>query len=61
MVEKIWNTLEDNPGATIRMLAQSVGLDPRDVAGRLATLENSGYLISEDQYGQLYPFLRVET
>ncbi len=45
-----------NPGITSAELARRLGKHRATIGHRLATMENAGYLYSEDKEGRLYYF-----
>ncbi len=50
----IYAVIEREPGILGRDLAKRLGRHPDNIDGLLVTLENHGYLLSEEQ-GRLYP------
>ena len=57
-LEKIYAMIEQNPGQHPALVARLLGLHRSTVARSLPALEDEGYLISEDQEGGLWPYLR---
>jgi DNA-binding IclR family transcriptional regulator len=65
-----WNTKQDEREEMDRAIRQSPGIQPAELARqlgvsrstvhrRLPSLEEAGYLYSEDERGGLWPFKRV--
>jgi DNA-binding IclR family transcriptional regulator len=50
--------IREKPGITSAQLARELGVARSTVARRLPTLEEQGYLYSEDERGGLWPFRR---
>jgi len=55
-LETAWRAVMDRPGLSAWELSQSMGLRMGLVTSILVTMENNGYLLSEDGDGGLYPF-----
>jgi DNA-binding IclR family transcriptional regulator len=50
--------IRERPGITQAELARELGVARSTVSRRLPTLEEAGYLYSEDERGGLWPFKR---
>jgi len=57
-LEAAWRVVVDRPGVSAWELAKGLGLRMGLVTSILVTMENNGYLLSEDGDGGLYPFER---
>lgn len=55
-VEKIYRTIEMNPGKKAGLIARLLGLNRSEVTRSLPTLQDKGLLVSEDEKGGLWPF-----
>ncbi len=55
-LERIYQTVETNPGAKPGFLARLLGLERSEVTRALPALESKGLLVSEDEKGGLWPF-----
>ncbi len=55
-VEKIFHTVEENPGERPAEIAERLGLNRSEVTRYLPVLEEQGLLVSEDRRGRLWPF-----
>ena len=55
-IETIYKAIKENPGITRADLIKTTGIHRGSLDSRLATLNNKGYLLSEDQYGRIYPY-----
>lgn len=51
--------IRENPGIRPAELARQLGMARSTIQRRLPSLEEAGYLYSEDEQGRLYPFKRV--
>jgi DNA-binding IclR family transcriptional regulator len=51
--------IQQNPGIRPAELARQLGVSRSTVQRRLPSLEEAGYLYSEDERGGLWPFKRV--
>lgn len=58
--EAMDRVIQENPGISPARLARSLGVARSTVLRRLPSLEEAGYLYSEDNRGRLYPFKRVK-
>ena len=56
--EEMDRIIRENPGIKPAELARLLGVARSTVQRRLPTLEEAGYLYSEDDRGGLYPFKR---
>ena len=57
----IYGAIEAQPGSTVRMIADSIGMSYAAVYNALTALEQQpDTLVSEDEYGRLYPFREKE-
>lgn len=54
--EKIYLTIEQNPGKKAGLIARLLGLNRSEVTRSLPALEADGLYISEDDKGGLWPF-----
>jgi predicted transcriptional regulator len=52
---RIFETIQAQPGITKRALSEHLEISYGSIESRLAALESHGMLISEDNYGHLYP------
>ncbi len=52
-------TIQQNPGIRPAELARQLNVARSTVLRRLPSLEEAGYLYSEDEQGGLWPFKRV--
>lgn len=57
-LENIYDSIEDNPGERSGFFAKILNIPRSSVTRSLPTLEEEGYLISEDEEGRLWPFRR---
>ena len=57
-LEGIYQTVEEHPGERPASIARHLGLHRSEVTRSLPALEERGYLISEDEKGQLWPYQR---
>ena len=55
----IYQTVEEFPGERASFIAQRLGLNRSEVTRALPALEQRGYLLSEDDKGRLWPFLKI--
>ena len=58
--EEMDRIIRENPGISPAELARLLDVARSTVLRRLPSLEEAGYLYSEDEQGRLYPFKRVE-
>lgn len=58
-LERIWQIIEREPGITALQIAAILGTYELAVMSALCTMNNNGYLLSEDQYGGLYTFAKT--
>lgn len=58
--EQMDQVIQQNPGVRPAELARRLGVACSTVHRRLPTMEEAGYLYSEDERGGLWPFKRVE-
>ncbi len=56
--EEIQQLLESTPGLSARQLASQIGVAPSTITRQLPSMEEAGYLLSEDDDGKLWPFKR---
>ena len=54
--DKIQQLLEQSPGQSARQLAKTLNVAPSTITRQLPSMEEAGYLISEDKNGRLWPF-----
>ncbi|MBN2388198.1 MAG: MarR family transcriptional regulator [Anaerolineales bacterium] len=59
-LEGIYRTIKEQPGSRPGMIARLLGLNRSDVTRALPALERRGFLVSEDDKGGLWPFIRKE-
>ena len=57
--EEMDGMIQQNPGIRPAELARQMGVSRSTVQRRLPSLEEAGYLYSEDERGGLWPFRRV--
>lgn len=57
--EEMDRIIRENPGIRPAELARRLGVSRSTVQRRLPSLEEAGYLYSEDERGGLYPFKRI--
>ena len=55
-MEKVFETIRQYPGERPGFIARLLGLHRSEVTRLLPSLEEHGYLISEDDRGGLWPF-----
>jgi len=58
--ESIFRLLQTRPGLSIIEIAKALGLSGDQVRTVLPAMENSGFLLSEDGHGRLYPYYLVD-
>jgi len=58
VLEDIYKTVEDHPGMKPAQIARLLKQPRSQVTRRLPSLEDHGYLLSEDDRGGLWPFSR---
>ena len=56
--EAIYRKVEEHPGARPGLIARLLGVPRSEVTRNLPTLEQRGFLLSEDEKGRLWPFRR---
>lgn len=56
--EQIYRTIDENPGRKAGLIARLLGLHRSEVTRSLPTLQDKGLLVSEDEKGGLWPFLK---
>lgn len=57
-LESIYDSIEDNPGERPGFFARALNMPRSSVTRSLPTMEEEGYLLSEDDNGGLWPFRR---
>jgi len=57
-LENIYESIEEYPGERPGFFAKLLGLPRSSVTRSLPTMEEDGYLLSEDEDGGLWPFRR---
>jgi len=57
-LESLYEAVEAYPGERAGFFARLLGIDRSSVTRSLPTLEEKGYLLSEDDTGGLWPFRR---
>ncbi|MCB8979870.1 MAG: hypothetical protein H6657_20870 [Ardenticatenaceae bacterium] len=57
-LETIYDSIEDNPGERPGFFARVLNMPRSSVTRSLPTMEEEGYLLSEDDNGGLWPFRR---
>lgn len=57
--EQMYQIIAQEPGITPAELARRLNVDRATVHRRLPSLEEAGYLLSEDERGGLWPFRRI--
>lgn len=55
-LEEIYDTIERNPGRRAGWIARLLGLNRSEVTRALPAMEQKGYLLAEDEDGQLWPY-----
>lgn len=60
-VEKIYRTIEENPGRKAGFIARLLRLNRSEVTRSLPALDEKGLLIYEDEKGGLYPFRKQKS
>ena len=56
-LEDFYNVIQQHPqGISYADLANTLGVKKGSLTSRLASLHNQGMLITEDDYGNVYPF-----
>ncbi len=55
-LERIYDTVEENPGEKPGFIARLLGLNRSEVTRSLPALEDRDLYISEDERGGLWPF-----
>jgi DNA-binding IclR family transcriptional regulator len=58
--EEVDRVIHENPGIRPAELARQLGVSRSTVQRRLPSLEEAGYLYSEDERGGLWPFKRAK-
>jgi len=57
-LDGIYRTIEENPGEKAGFLARLLGLHRSEVTRALPVLEEKGLLVSEDEQGGLWSFIK---
>ncbi len=57
-LERMWQTLERNPGIKAAGVARRLDISRSAVMRALPALEEAGLLLSEDEHGRLWPWGR---
>ena len=57
-LQKLYDAVENHPGKQPGFFAQLLNLPRSSVTRSLPSLEDEGYLLSEDDRGGLWPFRR---
>ncbi len=57
-LDGIYRTIEENPGEKAGFLASLLGLNRSEVTRALPALEEEGLLVSEDEQGGLWSFMK---
>jgi len=57
-LQGIYRTIEENPGEKAGFLASLLGLNRSEVTRALPALEEKGLIVSEDEQGGLWPFIK---
>lgn len=57
-LETLYQAVETHPGERPGFFARILGIDRSAVTRTLPTLEEKGYLLTEDKKGGLWPFRR---
>jgi len=57
-LDKIYRTVEENPGKRPGAIARLLGISRSQVTRALPAMEECGYYLSEDDGGRLWPFHR---
>lgn len=55
-IESVYEAVRNYPGERPGFIARLLGLNRSEVTRILPTLEEGGYLLSEDERGGLWPF-----
>lgn len=55
-LESIYDSIEENPGERPGFFARMLDIPRSSVTRSLPTMEEEGYLLSEDEKGGLWPF-----
>jgi len=55
-LEEIYETVNEHPGEKAGFIARLLGLDRSEVTRSLPALDESGFLLAEDERGGLWPF-----
>lgn len=58
-LEGIYRTIEEHPGEKAGFLARLLGLNRSEVTRALPALEEKGLMVSEDEQGGLWPFIKI--
>lgn len=58
--EKIYRKIEEHPGKKAGFLARLLGIHRSEVNRALPSLQDKGFLISEDEKGGLWPFKKTQ-
>jgi DNA-binding IclR family transcriptional regulator len=57
-LEEIYDAIEQNPGWLPAWIARLLGRQRSDITRALPSLDEHGFLVSEDEEGRLWPFRR---
>ncbi len=57
-LERIYRSVEANPGRRAGWIARLLGLSRSEVTRALPAMDDYGYYLSEDERGGLWPFKR---
>lgn len=57
-LEEMYKIVAAQQGTSARGIAEEIGVSPSTVTRALASMEEAGYLLSEDDRGRLWPFGR---
>ena len=57
-LQNIYKTIDKNPGQRAGFIARILGLPRSQITRSLPTMQESGYLLSEDEKGRLWAFRR---
>lgn len=55
-IKLIYILIQRQPGNSAYRYAKWLGMHPTNFQSRLLTMENNGFLISQDRHGGLHPF-----
>lgn len=54
--QEMFEMLEEDPGLSAREIARRMEISPSTVTRTLPSMEETGFLLSEDEKGGLWPF-----